>query len=53
MTNKLLETYQSIAKKSKKADEVPIEQIFKQGTLITGRYKILKFLGQGVFGIVI
>lgn len=49
MTYGLHETYNTIKNKI----EVPLDQIFKEGTLIKGQYKIIKYLGRGVFGMVV
>jgi hypothetical protein len=49
MTYGLQETYNTIKNKI----EVPVDQIFKEDILIKGQYKIIKYLGRGVFGMVV
>ena len=54
LTHGLREMYVRIKKKqAKEEEEVPIEYIFKEGTVIRGQYRFVKYIGRGVFGMVI
>jgi serine/threonine protein kinase len=54
LTHGLRETYVRIKKKQAREDEeVPIEHIFKEGTVIRGQYRFIRYIGRGVFGMVI
>lgn len=55
LTKGLVETYQRIRKHGQQIEEgeVAIERIFKEGTVIRGKYRVVKYIGRGVFGMVI
>jgi hypothetical protein len=52
MTFGLLNFYKSISQKSKHKI-IKMEKLFKKGVMVNNRYRVIKQIGKGVFGLVV